>query len=71
MSFINNDLLPTMKELKERPGATPKQKTISEIFSTIEKTGVDTERNLLDILDRIQELSSEEVDETHMFTLLL
>jgi len=42
---------------------------ISEIFSSIEKTGIDTERNLLDILDKIHELSLEHVDETHMFTL--
>ncbi len=35
----------------------------------IEKTGIDTERNLIDILDKIHELSFEHVDKTHMFTL--
>lgn len=41
---------------------------MSQIFSYVEKTGIDTERNLLDILDKIDELSLEHVDETHMFS---
>ena len=69
MSFVNGDLLPALRRLKDKPGATSRQKIISEVFSSIEKTGIDTERNLLDILDKIHELSLEQVDETHMFTL--
>jgi len=69
MSFANGDLLPTLRKLKDKPGATPRQKVISEVFSSFERTGVDTERNLLDILDKMHELSLEQVDETHMFTL--
>lgn len=67
MSFVNNELIPQLKRLEKKPNATPRQKIISEIFSSIEKTGIDTERNLLDILDKIHELSLEQVDETHMF----
>ena len=67
MSFVNGDLLPTLRKLKEKSGATPRQKVISEVFSSFERTGVDTERNLLDILDKIHELSLEQVDQTHMF----
>ena len=69
MDFVNNDLFPTLKRLKDKPGATPRQKVISEVFSFIERTGVDTERNLLDILDKIHRLSLKQVDDTHMFTL--
>jgi len=69
MNFVNSDLLPTLRKLKDKSGATPRQKVISEVFSSFERTGVDTERNLLDILDKIHELSLEQVDETHMFTL--
>jgi type I restriction enzyme M protein len=69
MSFVDGDLLPTLRELKDKPGANSRQKIISEVFSSIEKTGIDTERNLLDILDRIHQLKNEEVDDTHMFTL--
>lgn len=67
MSFVNGDLLPVLRKLKDKPGATPRQKVISEVFSSFERTGVDTERNLLDILDKINELSLDHVDETHMF----
>jgi len=69
MDFVNGDLIPHLKSLKNKPDASARQKVISEVFSSIEKTGIDTERNLLDILDRISELSIEHVDEKHMFTL--
>lgn len=69
MSFVDGDLIPTLRGLKDRPGATGRQKVISQVFSSVERTKIDTERNLLDILDRIHELKTEQVDETHMFTL--
>ena len=69
MSFVDGDLIPTLRGLKERPGATVRQKVISQVFSPVERTKIDTERNLLDILDKVHELETEQVDETHMFTL--
>ena len=69
MSFADGDLIPTLRRLKERPGASVRQRVISQVFSSIERTKIDTERNLLDILDRVHELRTEQVDETHMFTL--
>lgn len=69
MNFVNNDLLPALRKLKGRPGTTSRQKVISEVFSSVERTRIDTERNLLDILDKIHELRLKQVDETHMFTL--
>ena len=69
MSFVDGDLIPSLRGLKDRPGATVRQKVISQVFSSTERTKIDTERNLLDILDRIHELRTQQVDETHMFTL--
>lgn len=69
MSFVNGELLPALRKMKDKPGATSRQRVSSEVFSSVEKTGIDTERNLLDILDKINELSIEQVDEKHMFTL--
>lgn len=46
MSFVNGGLLPTLRSLKDKPGTTSRQKVISEVFSSFEKTGIDTERNL-------------------------
>jgi type I restriction enzyme M protein len=69
MSFINGEFIPALRGLKDRPGATVRQKVISQVFSYVERTRIDTERNLLDILDRVHELRIEHVNETHMFTL--
>lgn len=67
--FVNGELIPHLKGLKDRPNATPRQKVISEIFTGVERTRIDTERNLLDVLDKVHEISAETVDPTHMFTL--
>ena len=68
-AFVNGELLPHLKALRERPGATPRQKVVSEIMSGVERTRIDTERNLLDVLDKVNELSGERVDPTHVFAL--
>ncbi len=68
-NFVNTDLLPHLKELKAKPDATPRQKVISEIMTGVERVRVDTERNFLDVLDKVQELSTEAVDTTHVFAL--
>jgi type I restriction enzyme M protein len=62
-------LIPHLKGLRERPNSTPRQKVISEIFSGVERTRIDTERNLLDVLDKVHEISAENVDTTYVFTL--
>ncbi|MCJ7502968.1 MAG: type I restriction-modification system subunit M N-terminal domain-containing protein, partial [Acidobacteriia bacterium] len=67
--FVNGDLIPHLKGLRDRPNSTPRQKVISEIFSSIERTRIDTERNFLDVLDKVHEISAENVDTTHVFTL--
>ena len=68
-AFLNGDLLPHLRKLKDRPGATARQKVISEIMSGVERTRIDTEKNFLDVLDKVNEISSESVDPTHIFTL--
>src|SRR5438093_728867 len=67
--FVNADLIPHLKGLRERPNSTARQKVISEIFSGIERTRIDTERNFLDVLDKVHEINAENVDTTHVFTL--
>ena len=67
--FINAELPPHLKALKEAPDATPRQKVISEIMTGVERVRIDTEFNFLDVLDRVHQLSSEAVDPTHVFAL--
>jgi type I restriction enzyme M protein len=69
LGFVNGELLPYLRNLKDRAGATARQKVISEIMSGVERVRIDTERNLLDVLDKVHEISNETVDPTHVFTL--
>ena len=68
-NFVNTELLPHLKDLKNRPDASPRQKVISEIMTGVERVRIDTERNFLDVLDKVDRLTTEAVDPTHVFTL--
>jgi type I restriction enzyme M protein len=68
-NFVNAELLPHLKALKTRPDASPRQKVISEIMTGVERVRIDTERNFLDVLDKVDQLTTEAVDPTHVFTL--
>jgi type I restriction enzyme M protein len=67
--FVNDKLITYLKELKENPEASPHQKVISEILSGVERTRIDTEKNLLDILDKVDAISTDNIDDTHIFTM--
>lgn len=67
--FVNTNLLPYLKSLKNRPDAGPRQKVISEVMTGVERVRIDTERNFLDVLDKVNEITAETVDPTHVFTL--
>ncbi len=67
--FVNEDLLPHLKELRDKPNATPRQKVISEILAGVDRVRIDTERNFLDVLDKVNEISADGIDPTHIFLL--
>jgi type I restriction enzyme M protein len=67
--FVNGELLPYLKGLRERPNASSRQKVISEILSGVEHVRVDTEKNFLDVLDKVHEIRHENIDTTHIFAL--
>lgn len=67
--FVHEDLLPKLKALENQPGASARQKVISEIMSSVERSRIDSEKNFLDVLDKVHEISSVTVDDTHVFTL--
>lgn len=68
-AFVNGDLLPHLRGLKDRPNATPRQKIISEVLSGVERTRIDTERNMLDVLDKVDDVKDENIDPQHVFPL--
>ena len=51
--FVNGELLPHLRDLKEHPNATPRQKVISEVMSGVERVRIDTEKNFRDVLDKM------------------
>ena len=67
--FVNGELLPYLKSLRDRPNAAPRQKVISEILSGVERVRVDTEKNFLDVLDKVHEIRHENIDTAHIFAL--
>jgi type I restriction enzyme M protein len=67
--FVNGELLPYLKNLRNKPNATSRQKVISEILSGVEHVRVDTEKNFLDVLDKVHEIRRENIDTTHIFAL--
>lgn len=67
--FVNGELLPYLRGLRERPNASARQKIISEILSGVERVRIDTERNFLDVLDKVHEITNEAVNPTHVFPL--
>src|SRR3984893_15422109 len=67
--FVHERLLPELKTLKDKLGATSRQKVVSEIMSGVDRSRIDSEKNFLDVLDKVHEISSDNVDQTHVFTL--
>lgn len=67
--FVNTELIPHLKKLAEQPDASPRQKVIAQIMSGVDRTRVDTEKNFLDILDKVDEIKQSNISDTHIFTL--
>jgi type I restriction enzyme M protein len=55
--------------MRNKPDVTPRQRVIAEILSGVERTRIDTEANLLDVLDRVHEISQSSIDPRHVFAL--
>lgn len=68
-SFINDDLIPHLKGLAENPDSNARQKVIAQIMSGVDRTRVDTEKNLLDVLDKVDAIKQSNISDTHIFTL--
>lgn len=69
LEFVNTELFPYLRSLGIRPHATPRQIIISEIASNIGGTRIDTQYNLLDVLNRVHEIVVDRIDHTHIFPL--
>jgi type I restriction enzyme M protein len=69
IAWVNSELLPYLHNLEKQPNATPRQKVISEVMSSVKQVRVDTDKNFLDVLDKVQLISEQNIDTTHVFPL--
>ena len=69
INWVNSELLPYLHDLEKQPNATPRQKVISEVMSSVKQVRVDTDKNFLDVLDKVQLISEQNIDTTHVFPL--
>ena len=53
MDFVNQQLLPYLRDLENTPNATPRQKVIGEVMSGVERVRIDTQKNLCDVCDKV------------------
>ena len=67
--FLKEDLLPHLQKLGGRRTSTPRQKLISQIVADVDDTRVDTERNFLDVIDKIDDIRLGNIDDQHLFAL--
>ena len=67
--FVHDELLPKLKGLRDEPNPTPRQRVISEIMSSVDRSRVDSEKNFCDIIDKVHKINADAVDDTHVFTL--
>lgn len=67
--FVNNELLTFLHDLDGNDSATPRQRIIGRIMTSVEKVRVDNEANFCDILDMIDKIDIDKVDDTHVFAL--
>jgi type I restriction enzyme M protein len=69
LRFVNEALFPYLKSLGTENNTTARQKVISEIIINIERTRIDTEYNLLDVLNKVHQITASNIDPTHIFPL--
>ena len=67
--FVNEELIPYLKGLKDKPNADAAPEGHLRDHVRRRATRIDTETNLLDVLDKVHEITNEGIDPTHVFTL--
>ena len=68
-AFVNEELIPHLHGLREKTNATPRQIVVSQIMAAVDEIRIDTERNFLDVLDKVHDIRMESTDPTHTFLL--
>ena len=67
--FVDRELLPHLRGLRDRPNAGARQKVIAEVVRGTERTRIDADKNLGDVLDRLDALDVAGDDYADLFPL--
>ena len=69
LDFVNHSLIPHLQGLHDRVAPTSRRRVVSRVMASLDRTRLDTERNLLDVLDKVHEIRLEHTDPQHVFLL--
>ena len=67
--FIKHRLLPHLRSLGSRRRATPRQRLISQVVDNVRETGINTESNFLNVVDKIDDIRLANINPQHVFAL--
>ena len=63
--FVNSELLPYLRSQATQPAASVRQQVIGGVLSSVGQVHIDTERNFLDVLDTVHQISNAPGDPQH------
>ena len=69
IDFVDQQLLPHLQQLHASPDASDAQRTVSQIVSGVSAIGMDGSKNLLDVLDLLDEIRVARSDNASIFAL--
>ncbi|MXV80880.1 MAG: N-6 DNA methylase [Chloroflexi bacterium] len=69
VDFVDRELLPHLRGLDSQAGASERQRTISQIVSGVSGIGMDGNKNLLDVLDLLDDVHADRSDSAGIFAL--
>lgn len=67
LRFINGELFPYLRNLRNKSGSTDRQRVIAMIFENKVETIIESETNLLDAIDKVNALTQSEISDQHIF----
>lgn len=71
-NFLHNDLFPYLRSFGNATGPanpTPRQRIIGRIFANVTRTRIDTEYNMWEVIDKVNDIKDDAIDSTHVFPL--
>lgn len=71
-AFLHDQLFPALRRLgdaHETPAAGQRQRVIGRVMAGVTRTRIDTEFNLWEVIDRVDDIRDEHIDKTHVFPL--